>query len=95
MGVAAARHSIESWKTELQGYDGAIFHTIATDLGHLHDELEKDEIDGKKVGRLLVKLSKETAKSGANAGSKNEQIDELGSLLEKAGHQLTGDAVKA
>ena len=56
MGLTAARHSIESWQTELQSYDGKAFETIVTDLGHLHDELGKDTIDGKKVGKLLTKL---------------------------------------
>lgn len=95
MGTAAARHSIESWKAELETYDGAIFHTIATDLGHLHTELAKSEIDGEKVGKLLIKLGKETAKSGTHAGDKSGKVDELGSLLEKAGSQLSGATAKA
>ncbi|GAC1462456.1 MAG: hypothetical protein PVSMB8_16310 [Vulcanimicrobiaceae bacterium] len=95
MGLTAARHSIESWKGELEGYDGAAFKTIATDLGHLHTELGKDQIDGKKVGKLLVKLGKETASCSKTADGKNDQIGELGSLLEKAGHDLDREAVKA
>jgi len=90
MGIAAARHSIESWQTELKGYDGAAFHTIVTDLGHLHDELGKDEIDGKKVGRLMVKLGKETARVAKGAGDKSSVVEELGQLLEDQGAKLEG-----
>jgi hypothetical protein len=88
MGIAAARHSIESWQTELKGYDGTAFHTIVTDLGHLHDELGKDEIDGKKVGRLMVKLGKETARVAKDAGDKSDVVGELGRLLEDQGAKL-------
>jgi len=95
MGLTAARHSIESWKGELEGYDGPAFHAIATDLGHLHAELGKEQIDGKKLGKLLVKLGKETAKCSKNADGKTDQIGELGALLEKAGHELDTDSVKA
>ena len=88
MGLAAARHSIESWQTELKGYDGKAFATIVTDLGHLHDELGKDAIDGAKVGKLLTKLGKETAHAASSADEKNELVAELGNQLEKAGATL-------
>ncbi len=89
MGIAAARHSIESWQTELKEYDGAVFHTLVTDLGHLHEELAADEIDGGKVGKLLAKLGRETAKAAKGAdGAKHDQVAELGELLESAATQL-------
>ena len=95
MGLTAARHSIESWKGELEGYEGPAFHTIASDLGHLHEELGKDEIDGKKVGKLLVKLGKETAACAKHADGKGNEIGELGAILEKAGHELDREKAKA
>jgi hypothetical protein len=95
MGLAAARHSIESWQTELKEYDGAGFKTIVTDLGHLHDELGRDEIDGAKVGKLLVKLGKETAKTAKDAGDKGNLVEELGQLLEENGHKLEGAKANA
>lgn len=95
MGLTAARHSIESWKGELEGYEGSGFHTIATDLGHLHAELGKDAIDAKNVAKLLVKLGKETAACAKRADGKSEEISELGALLEKAGHDLSKESVKA
>ncbi len=88
MSMSAARHSIESWQTELKGYEGKAFDTIVTDLGHLHDELGKDEIDGKKVGKLLTKLGKETVRVASSADEKNDLVSELGNHLEKAGSQL-------
>lgn len=95
MGLAAARHSIESWQTELKTYEGAGFHTIVTDLGHLHDELGRDEIDGKKVGQLLTKLGKETVKVAKQADDKSNVVEELGQLLEKSGAQLSGEKATA
>ena len=90
LGVTAARHSIESWKTELEGYEGPAFKTIATDLGHLHDELSKGEIDGAKVGKLLTKLGKETVKTASHGGDKSDTVKELGELLEHAAGELGG-----
>jgi hypothetical protein len=95
MGLAAARHSIESWQAELKTYEGAVFHTIVTDLGHLHDELGKDEIDGTKVGRLMVKLGKETARCAKSADDKSNLVAELGELLEKNGEKLEGQKATA
>ena len=95
MGLAAARHSIESWQTELKGYDGKAFETIVTDLGHLHDELGRDEIDGKKVGKLLTKLGKETTRVASSAENKNELVTELGHQLESAGAQLDRESAHA
>jgi hypothetical protein len=95
MGLTAARHSIESWQSELESYDGKPFDTIVTDLGHLHDELGKDTIDGKKVGKLLTKLGKETARVATSGDDKNDLISELGHQLEKAGTELDRETAKA
>ncbi len=95
LGITAAQHSIESWQAELRGYEGAGFHTIATDLGHLHDELGKKEIDGTKVGRLLTKLGKETVKVAKHGDDKAGAVEELGQLLEKSGEQLSGAKASA
>ncbi len=91
MGLSAARKSIESWQTELKEYDGNAFKTIATDLGHLHDELGKDQIDDAKVGKVMTKLGKETVKCAKEAGDKSGDVKELGELIERAAAQLTGD----
>jgi len=95
IGLTAARHSIESWRAELKGYEGKNFATIVTDLGHLHDELGKATIDGKKVGKLLTKLGKETARVAASADDKNELVTELGNQLERAGAELDRETAKA
>ncbi len=95
MGLTAARHSIESWQTELKGYDGKPFEAIVTDLGHLHDELGSSEIDGKKVGKLLAKLGKETAKIAKSADDKNDLVTQLGEQLEKAGADLDKETANA
>jgi hypothetical protein len=94
-GLSAARHSIASWQTELGGYEGKTFETIVTDLGHLHDELGKATIDGKKVGKLLTKLGKETARVASSADEKNDLVAELGDQLEKAGASLERETAKA
>jgi hypothetical protein len=91
MGLTAAKHSIESWQEELKGYEGTGFKTIVTDLGHLHDELGKDDINGKKVGQLLSKLGKETAACAKHAGDKSDVVSELGELLSSAGSDLDSD----
>ncbi len=90
MGLTAARHSIESWQTELSGFEGAGFKTIVTDLGHLHDELSKDEISGERVGKLLAKLGQATAKHAKDAGEKGNEVAELGKLLEHGASELSG-----
>ncbi len=90
MGRAAAQHSIEAWQTELSGYEGAKFRTIATDLGHLHNELSKEEIDGANVGKLMVKLGKETVSVAKDADDKSGLVQELGTLLERNGEKLKG-----
>jgi hypothetical protein len=95
MGLAAARHSIESWQTELKNYDGKLFTTIVDDLGHLHNELGNDTIDGRKVAKLLTKLGKETARVASSADEKNDLVAELGNQLERAGAQLDKEAVHA
>lgn len=95
MSLAAARHSIESWQTELKGYDGKEFDTIVTDLGKLHDELSSEAIDGKSIGKLLGKLGKETARIASAADTKSELVTELGAQLEKAGAQLSKETAKA
>lgn len=94
MGMTAARHSIEQWKTALESYEGPAFATIATDLGHLHAELG-GEIDGKKVGKLMAKLGKETVKCAKEAGDSADHVRELGDLIEKSAHELTGEKVKS
>jgi hypothetical protein len=95
MGLAAARHSIESWQSELRQYEGKHFASIVTDLGHLHDELGKETIDAKKVGRLMTKLGKETARVASEADDKNDLVEELGNQLERAGTQLEREAAPA
>ena len=93
MGIAAARHSIESWQTELKGYEGTGLHTIVTDLGHLHVELGKSEIDGNKVGHLMTKLGKETVQIAKSAGDQSALVAEVGRLLEGQGAKLEGAKV--
>lgn len=95
MGLSAARHSIEAWRSELRDYEGKNFETIVTDLGHLHDELGKPTIDGKKVGRLLTKLGKETTRVASSADEKNELVTQLGNQLERAGAELERETAKA
>lgn len=95
MGLSAARHSIESWQTELKGHEGKAFDTIVTDLGHLHDELGKEPIDGKKVGKLMTKLGRETTRLASSAEEKNDLVEELGRQLEKAGSQLEKETAHA
>ncbi len=94
MGRAAAQHSIDSWQSELKDYEGAVFATIVSDLGRLRSELEKDDIDGNKIAKLLTKLGKETTRAASLASDKHSLVAQLGAELEKAASKLEKEAAK-
>ncbi len=82
MTVAAGVKTIEMWERELKDVDGT--STIITDLGKLKNELQDKTPDGKKIKELMGKLSSATTKAAAKAGSKKDQVEELGTCLDKA-----------
>ncbi len=88
MSKAAARHSIESWKAELEASDSKPLQSIATDLGRLHAELSKEEIDGDKVAKLLSKLGQATNAVAPLAEDKTKLVAQLGKQLEKAADKI-------
>jgi hypothetical protein len=65
---------------------------IASGLEELREELGKQQIDGNRVGRILIDLGNRTNAVGGNAqiaGSAAPRLTRLGELLTQGGQQLT------
>ena len=88
MSRAAAEHSIESWKAELEASGSKPLESIASDLGRLQDQLEKVTIDGSKVVSLLSKLGHATIDVAPLAEDKSDLLTKLGKQLEKAADKI-------
>lgn len=80
--VAAAVKNIEGWEETLNKSDAPGTKTIIKDLEALKKQLQKDEIDGDAVRKLLVKLGHETVTIAGKTDSKNaDKIKALGEAL--------------
>ena len=85
--ISAATKNIEGWEATLEKLDAPGVKTIVKDLESLKKHLHAKELDGDAIGKLVVKLGKETmALSGKAEGKNAEKVHALGeALLHAAG----------
>ena len=79
----AAIGLIESWETDLQGAEFTGSKGLIGDLGKLRKELEKDELNGEAVAKLIGKLGASTTKSASKIEDEKiaEKVRHLGEAL--------------
>ncbi|MBC7800890.1 MAG: hypothetical protein H7Z10_09730 [Gemmatimonadaceae bacterium] len=83
--VNAAVKNIEGWEATLEKVDAPGVKTIVKDLESLKTHLQKPEIDGAAVRKLIAKLGKETVTiSGKAEGKQAEKVKMLGEALSEA-----------
>ncbi len=81
--------SIEKWETTLEDAEWRGAKTIHEDLGRLRKHLEGDDLDGAKIGDLLVKLGESTSRVAGHEEQKGiEKVDQLGKALVAAGEKM-------
>lgn len=78
--AAAAVSNIESWEKDLK----EAAPEIATLLGQLKTALSSGSATPESLSKLLSSIAEKTSAAGAG----NKQVEELGSLLKKAGSSL-------
>ena len=84
--VSAAVENIEGWEAHLEKIEAPAAKAIVKDLESLKKHLQADKIDGGQVGKLVVKLGKETVALGGKAeGDKAAKVTKLGEALSKMG----------
>lgn len=89
--VGKAVRNIEAWRKDLADA-GPDFEGIVGDLEKLEGYLKEEEVDGKAVGKILSKLSKETKKAGSGVNSGiGEKLQTLSELMAKAGKEDFND----
>ncbi len=82
--------NIEGWQKALDEADKPELATISKDLGKLKGLLQKGELDGEAIGKLLVKLGKATTKVAADApATSTKKLSNLGGLLSSAAKDLS------
>ena len=84
----AALTNIGNWQVVLEGSEDAALQDIGAQLGELATALQADTIDAQAVGGLLTSIGQGTITAGESAG--DDQLSQLGGLLEEAGSSLTG-----
>lgn len=85
MTVNAAVKNIESWEATLEKVEVSGVKTILKDLESLKKHLQKHEIDGEAVHKLVAKLGKETVTiAGRTEGKNAEKVKSLGEALNEA-----------
>ena len=85
MTVSAAVKNIEGWEATLEKVDEPAAKAIVKDLENLKKHLHAKELDGAAIGKLMVKLGKETSAIGKKTESKNAaKIQALGDTLSHA-----------
>ena len=83
--VNAAVKNIEGWEADLEKLEISGVKTIIKDLESLKKQLQKPEIDGEAVKKLIAKLGKETVNIAGKAEGKNgEKVKALGEALTEA-----------
>ena len=88
MTVSAAVKNIEGWETTLEKVDAPGVKTIIHDLDNLKKHLQKDELDGEAIRKLVAKLGKETVTLAGKSDSKNsEKVKALGEALSGAAEE--------
>ena len=82
MTAKAAVKNIEGWEAELENVEVSGVKTLLKDLESLKKQLEKEEIDGGAVRKLVAKLGKETVTIAGRVDGKNAgKIKEIGEAL--------------
>ncbi len=82
MTVNAAVKNIESWEATLEKLEVSGVKTVIKDLESLKKHLQKPEIDGEAVHKLIAKLGKETVTiAGRTEGKNAEKVKALGEAL--------------
>lgn len=71
MTAKAAVKNIEGWEAELQKVEVSGIRTLLRDLGSLKTHLQREEINGDAVRKLLAKLGKETVTISGRVNGKN------------------------
>lgn len=85
MTVNAAVKNIESWEATLEKLEVSGVKTIVKDLETLKKHLQKPEIDGDAVRKVVAKLGKETVTIAGKADGKNgEKVKALGEALSQS-----------
>lgn len=85
MTPAQAVKNIESWEAHVEGLDVSGSKTLLGDLGALKRLLQKDQLDGMAIAKLMAKLATGTARIASRAdGKRAEQVEALGQALEGA-----------
>ncbi len=99
--LSKAINKIDDWKRKVEQTERADLLPIAAALGELHQSLVGEQIDGIRIGAILVRLGEQTEAaaddvSPATTGDTNEDLEKglkrLGSLLRHAGGALSGSA---
>lgn len=85
MTINAAVKNIESWEATLEKVEVSGVKTIVKDLESLKKHLQKEDIDGEAVRKLIAKLGKETVNiAGKAEGKQAEKVKALGEALTEA-----------
>jgi len=85
MTVNAAVKNIESWEATLEKLEVSGVKTITKDLESLKKHLQKPQIDGDAVRKLIAKLGKETVTIAGKAEGKDaEKVKALGEALSQS-----------
>lgn len=96
MTVNAAVKNIEGWETSLEKVEVSGVKTIVKDLESLKKQLQKPEIDGSAVRKLIAKLGKETVTiAGKAEGKQAEKVKALGEALSEAAEAEEDETAKA
>ena len=96
MSAKAAVKNIEGWEAELEKVDTSGVKTLLKDLASLKTQLQKDDIDGAAVQKLVAKLGKETITISGRVDGKNaEKIKLIGEALASGADKHEADAKKA
>ena len=82
--VNAAVKNIESWEATLEKLEVSGVKTVIKDLENLKKHLQKPEIDGDAVRKLIAKLGKETVAISAKAEKGGDKVKALGEALAEA-----------
>ena len=73
------------WEKELGKLDTPGAKGIQHNLESLRKQLEKDEPDVERVGKLLGELGEATTRIAERAETNGDKLKELGAVLSKAG----------
>ncbi len=87
MSIDAAVANIDGWIARMEGNPDLA--NITSNLEELRMELMAPQLDGPRVGELMMELGDQTM-AAAEGSAMAEQLNELGDMLSQAGQQLTG-----